>query len=178
MMLYKNTKLKALSPDRDILLWYCRRCLASRYVSPIPVHNLPRLRTSNVDRSNERKWLYIGKSKKQMIPAQTMTNADYADDKALLANTPAQAESSLHNLEQAAGGIVLHVNADKTEYMCFNQNQTRDISTLQGGSLKLSSVSSMENDINTRLAKAWTAINRLTVIWKSDPSDKIKQHFF
>ena len=34
------------------------------------------------------------------------------------------------------------------------------------------------NDINTRLAKAWTAINRLTVIWKSDLSDKIKRSFF
>ena len=51
---------------------------------------------------------------------------------------------------------------DKTEYMCFNQNQTRDISTLAGSSLKLvdkftnlgSSVSSTKKDINTWLAKA------------------------
>ena len=49
-----------------------------------------------------------------------------------------------------------------TEYMCFNQ--IGDISTLNGSSLKLvdkftflgSSVSSIETDINTRLAKAWT----------------------
>ena len=38
-----------------------------------------------------------------------------------LANTPNQAETLLHSLEQAAAGIVLHVNAHKTEYMCFNQ---------------------------------------------------------
>ena len=31
-------------------------------------HNLPRLRTSNVDRSNERKWLYPKKGKKQTLP--------------------------------------------------------------------------------------------------------------
>ena len=37
---------------------------------------------------------------------------------ALLANTPAQAEL---RLERAAAGISPHVNADKTEYMCFNQ---------------------------------------------------------
>ena len=36
-----------------------------------------------------------------------------------LANTPTQAESPLHSLEQAAGGIGLHVNANKMEYMCF-----------------------------------------------------------
>ena len=40
-----------------------------------------------------------------------------------------------------------------------------------------SSVLSTENDINTRLAKALTAINRLLVIWKSDLTDKIKSFF-
>ena len=40
------------------------------------------------------------------------------------------------------------------------------------------SVSSTKNDNNTRLAKAWTAIDRLSVIWKSDISDKIKHNFF
>ena len=53
-------------------------------------------------------------------------DADYADDIALLVNTSAQAESLMHSLEKAAGGIGLHVNADKTEFMCFNQNQTSD----------------------------------------------------
>ena len=32
--------------------------------------------------------------------------------------------------------------------------------------------------LNTRLAKAWTSINRLLVIWKSDLTDKIKRSFF
>ena len=68
--------------------------------------------------------------------------------------------------------------------MCFNQ--TGDISTLGGSSLKLvdkftypgSSVSSNEKDIDTQLAKAWTAIDRLSVIWKSDLTDKMKRSFF
>ena len=54
---------------------------------------------------------------------------------ALLANAPDQAETLLQSLERVAAGIVLHVNAHKTEYMCFNQK--RDISTLGGSSLKL-----------------------------------------
>ena len=33
-------------------------------------------------------------------------------------------------------------------------------------------------DIDTRLTKAWTAINRLSVIWKSDLTDKMKRSFF
>ena len=68
--------------------------------------------------------------------------------------------------------------------MCFNQ--TGDISTVNGCSLKLvdkftylgSSVSSTETDIDTRLAKASTAINRLSVIWKSDLTNKMKRSFF
>ena len=41
-----------------------------------------------------------------------------------------------------------------------------------------STVSSNETIINMRLAKAWTSINRLLVIWKSDLTDKIKHSFF
>ena len=35
-----------------------------------------------------------------------------------------------------------------------------------------------EKDIDTRLTKAWTAINRLSIIWKSDLTDKMKRSFF
>ena len=41
-----------------------------------------------------------------------------------------------------------------------------------------SCVSSTENDINMRLAKAWTAIDKLSTIWKSELSDKIKHNIF
>ena len=90
----------------------------------------------------------------------------------------------MHSLEWAATGISLHVNAHKTEYMCYNQ--TGNIFTVDGTSLKLvdkftylgSSNSSTEKDIDTRLMKAWTAINRLSIIWKSDLTDKMKHSFF
>ena len=117
-----------------------------------------------------------------MYLAKTITDADNADDIEILANTSNQAETLLHSLEQAVAGIGLHVNAHKTEYMCFNQ--TGDISTLDGSSLKLvdkftyqgSNVSSTEKD--TRLTKAWTAIDKLSIIWKSDLTDKMKRSFF
>ena len=41
-----------------------------------------------------------------------------------------------------------------------------------------SSFSSTEKDIDTRLTKAWTAIDRLLIIWKSDLTDKMKCSFF
>ena len=119
------------------------------------------LRTSiNKIREN---GIELTKKRNIRYPAKTITDAD---DIALLANTPNQAETQLHSLERAAAGIGLHVNAHKTEYMCYNQ--TGGISTLDGTSLKLvdkftylgSSVSSTENDIDTQLTKAWTAIDR------------------
>ena len=125
----------------------------------------------------------LTKERNRRYPAQTIRDVLYADDIALLANTLAQAKILLHSLERAAAGISLHVNAHKMEYICFNQ--TGDISTLNGSPLKLvdkftylgSRVSSTETDINTRLAKAWTANNRLSVIWKSDMTDKINAVF-
>ena len=126
----------------------------------------------------------LTKERSRRYPAKTITDADYADDIALLANASAQAETLLHSLERAAAGIGLHVNAHKTEYMCFNQKG--DISTLNGSSPKLddkftylwSSVSWNEIDINTRRAKAWAAPDRLLVIGKSDLTDKMKRNFF
>ena len=111
----------------------------------------------------------LTKKRSRRYLAKTITDPDYADNIAILANAPAQAEILLHSLERAAAGIGPNVNAHKTEYMCFNQ--TGDISTQNDSSLKLvdkftylgSSVSSTENDIDTRLAKAWTAIGHMEV---------------
>ena len=124
------------------------------------------------------------KERSRWYPAKTITDADYADDIVVLAKTPAQAETLIHSLERAAAGIGPHVNAHKKEYMCFNQRG--DISTLNGSSLKLvdnftylgSSVPSTDTDTKTRLAKAWTAIDRPSVISKSNLTDKMKRSFF
>ena len=35
-----------------------------------------------------------------------------------------------------------------------------------------------KKDIDTRLTKAWTDIDRLSIIWKSDLTDKMKRSFF
>ena len=132
------------------------------------------------------RWIvtFLQREQLQYGWVKTITDSDYADDIALLTNTPNQAETLQHSLEQATAGIGLHVNAHKTEYMCYNQ--TGDISTLDGTFLKLvdkftyqgSSVSSTEKDIDTRLTKAWTGIDRLSIIWKSDLTDKMKRSFF
>ena len=149
--------------------------LSTNYLDCVLRTSMDKIKENGFKLTKERSRRYL---------AKTITDADYADDIALLANTTAQAETLLHSLKQTAASIGLHVNANQTEYMCFNQ--TGDISTLNGSPLKRvekfthlgSSVSSTETDINTRLAKAWTAIDRLSVIWKSDLTDKMKRSFF
>ena len=166
-MLYRNTKVKVRSPDGDtdyfdIVAGLLQGNTLALYLFIICLDYM--LRTS-IDKIKENGFK-LTKERSRRYSAKRITDADYADDIALLANAPALAETLLHSLERAAAGISLHVNAHKTEYMCFNQ--TGDISTLNGNSLKQvnkltylgSSVSSTEKDINTRLVKAWTVIYR------------------
>ena len=184
-ILNRNTKVKVRSPDGDsdyfdIVAGVLQGDTLAPYLFIICLDYV--LRTS-IDKIKENGF-ELTKKWSRRYPAKTITDTDYANDIAILVNTPAQAETLLHSLERATAGIGLHVNAHKTEYMCFNQ--TGDISTLNGSSLKLvdkftylgSSVSSTETDIDTRLTKAWTTINRLLVIGKSDLNDKMKRSFF
>ena len=102
---------------------------------------------------------------------ETVTDADYTNELALIANTFTQAESLLHSLDQAARGIVLYTNINKTEFVYFKQNGA--ISTLSGWPLKLvdkftyhgSNISSTESDVNICLRKVWTAFDKLSVIF-------------
>ena len=51
-----------------------------------------------------------------------VTDADNVNDQVHLANTPAQAESSFHDLEQVARGIGLYINSEKRRFMFFKQD--------------------------------------------------------
>ena len=184
-ILYRNTKVKVRSSDGDteyfdIVAGVLQGDTLAPYLFIICLDYV--LRTS-IDKIRENGF-ELTKKRSRRHPAKTIINADYANDIGILANTPNQAETLLHSLEQAAAGIGLHVNAHKTEYMCYNQ--TGNITTLDGTPLKLvdkfiylgSSISSTEKDIDTWLTKAWTAIDRLSIIWKSDLTDKMKRSFF
>ena len=129
-ILYRNTKVKIRSPDGDteyfdIVAGVRQGDTLAPYLFIICLDYV--LRTS-IDKIKENGF-ELTKKRSRRYPATTITDADYADDIAILANTPDQAETT-------------------------------------------------EKDIETRLTKAWTAINRQSIIWKSDLTDKMKRRFF
>ena len=159
-ILYRNTKVKVRSPDEDTKYFdIVAGVLQGDTLAPYPfIICLDYVLRTSIDKIREN-GLELTKKRSRRYSAKTITDTDYADDMAILANTPNQAETRLHSLERAAR-IGLLVNAHKTEYMCFNQ--TGEIPTLVGTSLKLvdkftylgSCVSSTEKDIETQLTKA------------------------
>ena len=110
MILYRNTKVKVRSPDGDtdyfdIVAGVLQGNTLAPYLFIICLDNV--LRTS-IDKIKENGF-ELTKKRSKRYPAKTITDADYADDIAILANAPAQAKTLLHSLERA-------VNAHKTEY--------------------------------------------------------------
>ena len=173
MMLYRNIKGKVCSPDGDtdyfdIVAGVLQADTLALYLFIICLDYMLRM---SIDKMKDNGFK-LTKERSRRYPAQKITHADYANDIALPANAYAHVKTLLHSLEWAAAGIGFHINAHKMEYMYFNQRS--DISILNCSLLKLvdkftylrSSVSSIETDINKRLAKTWTAIDRLSVIWK------------
>ena len=110
-ILYRNTKVKVRSPDGDTeyfdivagvlqgdTLAPCLLIICLDYV----------LRTSiNKIREN---GFELTKKRSRRYPAKTITDADYADDIAILANTPNQAETLQHSLERAAMSMHTKLN--------------------------------------------------------------------
>ena len=136
-ILYRNTKVKVRSPDGDteyfdIVAGVLQGDTLAPYLFIICLDYV--LKTS-IDKIRKNGF-ELTKKRSRRYPAKTITDADYVDDIAILANTPDQAETLLHSLERAATGIGLYVNAHESEYMCYNQ--TGDISTLEGTPLKTS----------------------------------------
>ena len=118
--------------------------------------------------------------------AKKISEADHADDIAVLTDYLKDAAKVLHNIEQLTQVIGLYVNSEKTEYMCLNQDASAGIKSLNGGKVKKvddfkyldSYIGTTEQDINTRMAKAWATLNTMNNIWKSNLPNQLKKNVF
>ena len=118
MMLSRNIKVKVRSPDGDtdyfdIVAGSLQGNTLAPYIFIICLdYNVK----TSIDKTKVNGFK-LTKERSRMYPTQTISDADYADDIALLANASAKAETLLHNLEWAAAGIGLHVNAHDVIYV-------------------------------------------------------------
>ena len=110
-ILYRNIKVKVRSPDRDteyfdIVAGVLQRDTLAPYFFIICLYYV--LRTS-IDKIRENGF-ELTKKRSRRYPAKT--DADYADDIAILANTPKQAEMLLHSLERVLASLSMHTKLD------------------------------------------------------------------
>ena len=115
-----------------------------------------------------------------------VTDLDFADDIALLSEEINQAQELLQRVETSVGRVGLKMNATKTKFMSFNQDQQVKISTNNGTTLDEVKdfkylgawMASTEHDVKTRKAAAWRACNSLSKIWKSALPKNFKLRVF
>ena len=168
-MLYRNTKAMVRSPDGDTDFFnVVAGVLHGDTLAPfLFILTLDYVLRTSVDKLNSFGFT-LEKAKSRRY--QKITDADYADNLALFSDKIDDAERLLHAVEEAAARIGLYVNAKKTEYVCYKQNG--EIKDLKGTTLKEvehftylgSNISSTEKDVMIRIAKAWSALNRLRTI--------------
>jgi len=106
-----------------------------------------------------------------------LTDLDFADDIALVSETVANAQILLQNFETAAATVSLTINQSKTKAMITGDItlKTRIIKTVDDFCYLRSWVAESNKDLNTPKTQAWTAMNKLSKIWKaSQISRKLK----
>ena len=120
-------------------------------------------------------------------PAKKVSDADYADDLTLLADTIEEAQRFLGRLEESAASVGLHINNGKTKYMSTGLGSGHaDIKASDGQPLEEVNdfvylgawIGNSEKDFEVRKAKAWGALNKMNKIWKSNMSRKTKVRLF
>ena len=182
-VLYVNTTVQVLFPDGDTdffkiyagvlqgctLLVYCDTGLCNGNGNSTPTSY----------------GFMLCKSRSRRHLAVVITDTHYADDIALLSDSIEQAELLLHQVENAAKLISLHINEMKTDYMIFNQD-SGEMKSLGNNKLKCvddfiylgSWINSCKKDVDVRINKAWAALRKLEPIWKSTLPMKVKMKFF
>ena len=114
-VLYSNTKSTILTPDGetenfDILTGILQGDTLAPFLFIIVIDYIMRV---SVDTMKENGLLYQPR-RSSRYPALHITDADFADDIALLSDNLANAQALLSSLESAANGTGLYLNETKT----------------------------------------------------------------
>ena len=185
-ILYTDTTAQVISPDGDTNFFQIHAgVLQGDTLAPflfiIALDYALRQATKNPSETG----FTIEPSRSSRYPANIETDTDFADDIALFSDNLEKAQLLLERVEAAAQDIGLHVNEGKTKYMRYNLPQG-DIWAMSGTALEEVDnflylgawVDDTEKDIEVRIAKGWSALNRMEIIWKSKIQKELKIRFF
>ena len=128
----------------------------------------------------------INRKRSRRHNPNVITDLDFADDIALVAEELEQAQDFLHCVQENAAKIGLHLNSDKTEFMSFNQVQDTVLKTVNNENIKKVDnfkylgawIDDTANDVTVRKALAWKSCNKLNKIWESSLCKLLKLQTF
>ena len=184
-ILYENTMAQVLSPDGDteffeIIAGVLQGDTLVPLLFIIALDYAMRTATSNPEVTG----FTLSTRHSKRHPATFITDTNFADDIALISDNLEKAQLLPLRVESAAATVGLHVNDEKTKFVILNDVEG-DLRTLHGCTLEQvedfeylgSWVRSTERDMNIRIVKAWSALNKMDVVWKSSLNRKLKISF-
>ena len=184
MIMYKNTQAFVRSPDGDTEFFnIIARLLQGDTLAPYLFIIVLDYVLRNLDQ-NKTLGFTLRKQVSRRYPAEMLTDADFDNVLVILSDKIRNAEKLLKILETAVASVGLYMNTTKTKLIAVN---TEGIITAQNGcDLKQvkdfnyldSKVISSVNDIQMRIGSAWSTLNKLTPIWRSNLDVSIKREFF
>ena len=153
-----------------LLIVNCCRSFARIYICTVSICNLPRLRTSNVDKCDQRKWFYTKDIKKQKIYCRNYNRS------ILRGWFGASCKYIYPSQIQAGEGSRMHWPPQERK-----QNRVHVFLSRRShldNSSEISKQLHVSRYVNMRLAKASTLTYWLLIIWRSDLFDRMKRYFF
>ena len=173
MVMYKNTQAFVRSPDGDteffdIIAGVLQGDALATYLFIIVLDYVLR----NLDQ-NKNLGFTLRKQLSRRYPSKMLTDGDFANDLALLLDKIGKAEKLLKILEIAAASAGLYMNTTKIKLIAVNTEGTitaqngYDLEQVKDFNYLGSKIISSENDIQVGIGSAWSALNKLTPIWKS-----------
>ena len=186
--MYQNTRAKVVTPDGetdsfDILSGVLQGDTLAPFLFAIVLDYAMR---KALDGREEELGFKLEKRRSRRHPPVIVTDTDFADDIALLAEEIAQAQEMLSRVESETLKFGLHLNEKKTETMLYNQEITTPIKSKNGREIKVVEnfkylggwMINTEKDFEIRKALAWAACHKLVKIWNSNIKRKIKERLF
>ena len=184
--LYVSTKAKVISSDGDTNIFDIHAgVLQGDTLAPfLFIIVLDYILKISVDSFNN-KGIQINAPQGTRNPGLFLTDLDFADDLALVAETIENMENLLHSLETAASQVGLYCNELKTEFISSSGN-VQPLVSLNGIDIKRVSnfkylgsyINTSDSDFKTRKSLAWKACNKLNKIWSSNLANNLRIKIF